>query len=347
MDRQTSVETVYLGTLPPDSRLARFLSDDILERELGVALAAPLFDIHQIYRGATVLRYTDRQTGVSVVGKFFARKSRLDGRSLSEAQGRRLLQHEFDHLRQTRALGIDHPPYQVVRPLGILPDYDALLIEEFVAGDDLRAAIQRAAHQDETCQLQTKLDAVAGLLATLHQRTRRPAPVAAEAGLAYLAKVIDQLSEQGVIDAARRQRLHRLGWEWQAAGALAAASQVLIHGDATPGNLLFRAEREVVAIDLERMRPDDCAVDLGCVAAELKHWFLRYTHDPWAGEWAIDHLYNRYRTHANLDAAAFAALTRRGQFYMGSFLLRISRNAWLDMAYRRRLALEGELCLQY
>ncbi len=335
----------YLGTLAPSDPLQYFLIYHILERQLGVISHNACFDVHRLHHTGAVLRYTDRHSGVSVVGKFFAQKSRLDGTRLGRERGSELMQREFSHLQQARALGLDQPPYRVVRPLGIRADLDALLVEEFVRGEDLRETIQQAIHGNHKAKLHTRLVALAGLLAILHQRSCTATTGENTGALAYLARMGDQLMGQGVIDSARRQHLMALGAAWQASGLLHVATQTWVHGDATPSNLLFTDDHEVVAIDLERMHPADCALDLGCVAAELKHWFLRYTGDPWAGEWAIQHFYTSYRAHRHRNEADFHQLTRRGQFYMGSFLLRISRNSWLDWGYRQRLVQEAEQCL--
>ena len=52
-------------------------------------------------------------------------------------------------------------------------------------------------------------------------------------------------------------------------------NQVLVHGDATPSNLLFGRGLSVIAIDLERMKRADRIFDLGRIAGELQHYFLQ------------------------------------------------------------------------
>lgn len=346
-DERKIVEAIYLGMLPASDPLARFLSDEVLERAIGVGGGLRVFDVYRLHHSGTVLRYADRTTSISVVGKFFGRKAQLAGEQLSREEGIALMQREFDLLQHVRALGFDRPPYRVVRPLGCNPDLDALLVEEFVTGQDLTAVIHAAVHAGQGESLRGRLGDVCGFMTQLHARTRSDEPVDDALALDYLTKLVAQLVGQGVIGSAEQERLHAWRDRWHDSQRLRSATQALIHGDATPANLLFSGDGDVVAIDLERMRRDDPAVDLGCVVAELKHWFLRATGNPWASEWAIRHFYARYRQQLSLSDAALSDLTTRAQFYMGTYLLRISRNAWLDLDYRRRLAWEAEQCLRF
>lgn len=340
------METVHLGMIAATDPVAHFLAHDVLERVLGVHTGPVPFDVFQLDQRAVVLRYTEPQSAISVVGKFFARKVLLDGGRLPAERGERLMEREFAHMQLVQSLGFDRPPFRVARPLAVNAALDALLVAEYVPGEDLTATIKAALAGNGLECLRARLDAVAGMLAMLHQRSCKHQPVNAEAGPDYLAKVIDQLARQGIVSAGQQEGLHAQCAAWRRTGLLAAAEAVLVHGDATPSNLLFTGDDQVIAIDLERLRFADGAVDLGCVAAELKHWFFCATADPWAGEWAIAHFYAAYARQAGLDSAAFAQLTRRGQFYMGSFLLRICRNDWLEWEYRRRLAAEAEACLR-
>jgi ribonucleotide monophosphatase NagD (HAD superfamily) len=55
--------------------------------------------------------------------------------------------------------------------------------------------------------------------------------------------------------------------------------QVWLHGDATPANFLFGHSMDVAAIDLERMKRGDRMFDVGRVAGELQHAFMRDSGD--------------------------------------------------------------------
>ena len=93
------------------------------------------------------------------------------------------------------------------------------------------------------------------------------------------------------------------------------------------------------------MRFSDRAIDLGCIAAELKHLFYLLCGDQLASEQYIQHFYNSYADHLSIGGDKFAILTERSRFFMGCFELRIGRNAGLDVEYRGRLIEEAEICL--
>jgi thiamine kinase-like enzyme len=120
---------------------------------------------------------------------------------------------------------------------------------------------------------------------------------------------------------------------------------VLIHGDATPANFIFEEGAGVTAIDLERLRRGDRATDLGYIAAELKHLFFWYADDLAASESYIQHFYQSYVNYMQAGDESLVSLAARGRFYMGCTELRISRNAWLDLPYRRRLIEHALGCL--
>jgi aminoglycoside phosphotransferase (APT) family kinase protein len=98
---------------------------------------------------------------------------------------------------------------------------------------------------------------------------------------------------------------------------------VLIHGDATPTNFLFRSKQDLAVIDLERMWPGDSAADLGRIVAELKHLFWWYAHYRWASEPYIQHFYHSYDSHLPTATSTLPAVTDRGRSYMGCDPLRI------------------------
>ena len=118
-----------------------------------------------------------------------------------------------------------------------------------------------------------------------------------------------------------------------------------MHGDATPAHFFLDARHRVTAIDLERMRPGDRALDLGCLAAGLKHHFWWHGHGSWGSEPYIQELYAACAGAAAPGAADLAALTGRGRFHMGCCELRIARNSGRDLEYRRRLVDNAEECL--
>jgi Ser/Thr protein kinase RdoA (MazF antagonist) len=121
-----------------------------------------------------------------------------------------------------------------------------------------------------------------------------------------------------------------------------APHQVLVHGDVTPVNIVFGDQHEVIALDLERLRRDDAAVDLGIVMAEVRHACLRTAHEPTLADSFMARFFTDYVRCRQLSDVQIAALDVRSGFYVGTMALRIARNDWLDLEYRRALTAEGE-----
>ena len=117
---------------------------------------------------------------------------------------------------------------------------------------------------------------------------------------------------------------------------------MLVHGDATPTNFLFPDGR-AVALDLEKLRVGDRLWDLSWVAGELKH----------AWGWRTSKLGRGRSSHRTFlpgvsgGHAGDPALARRlyslNPFYMALAELRIARNLYLTMDYRRELVAEARL----
>lgn len=332
------------GTLSVHDPLHMFLAEDVLCRVLGSSHTQPVFDV-QVVHPVGVLRVTERHTGVDLAAKFFIHKRPADQRHPPPEYFRTLLRREFENLQRLRQLGFDRSPYRVARPLAINDTLDYVLVEEFVSGVQLDAVIHAALVEGRHAQLADRLTDLAGFLASLHRCAPTARPVEPQLGLAYLNKVLHQLTAGDVITPEYCRRLQSLRAQWAALPILASGSEALIHGDATPVNFVFPADREVVAIDLERLAPGDPAADVGCVAAELRHAAFRTTGDPNAVEPLVQHFYARYAAAYDLDHAAFTQLTTRGRFWMGVMELRIARNDWLDLPYRRQLVAEAERCL--
>ena len=122
--------------------------------------------------------------------------------------------------------------------------------------------------------------------------------------------------------------------------------QVFVHGDATPDNFLFGDGLAVISFDLERLKRADRVFDTGRVAAELMHFFLLMTGNKYAAEPFIGHFLWEYACHFPDRERTFEQTTRRVPFYMGTTLMRIARNPWLDWNYRLRLIHEAKQCLR-
>jgi hypothetical protein len=335
----------YVGVLSDDDPLHRFLAGDILGETPTMNGAKAVFDVYQLDLSGTVFHYADRQSSFGVVGKFYGNKW-LHGRQSGETELRAsLMRREFENLKTVRALGFTGPPHRVVRPFTVSERLNCVLLEEYAPGPDLHFAIDQTIHHGQQERLRVWLADVAYFLAELHNRSPQGFRVDRLRPIGYLDQLISELTSWDIIQPEDQQRLVRLRTKWAEDSALDGVDAVLIHGDATPTNFLFRGDHDLAAIDLERLNASDRAADLGRVAAELKHLFWLYTRDRWASEPYIQHFYGSYVHHLHAAADTKVTLTNRGRFYMGCDLLRISRNHWLDLGYRRLLIQEAQECL--
>jgi aminoglycoside phosphotransferase (APT) family kinase protein len=123
-------------------------------------------------------------------------------------------------------------------------------------------------------------------------------------------------------------------------------NQVLVHGDATPSNLLFGLGLSVIAIDLERMKRADRTFDLGRIAGELHHYFLQASGNKQGADPFIGHFLWEYSCHFPDRNRAFQSITARLPFQMALTLLRIARNSWVSALHRWRLVEEAKIILR-
>lgn len=332
----------YQGELAPDDPLYPLLAQTVLRGTLGWAVEHPIFDVFTVDSKGVVYRYHERATGVDLVCKFFGNRPEASDGARARQQTAKALQREYANLQRVRQLGMDRPPYRVVRPLAFDEERNCVLVEEYVAGPTLDTFLKQALHDNGRAALAERLADLAGFLAQLHRRSQTSEPVDTARGLAYLEKVTGQLAHLTVIDARGQRRLDALRMGWAQVPALAAARRVLVHGDVTPINIVFGDDHQVIAIDLERLREDDAAVDLGIVVAELRHAFLRTAHDVDAAAPFVEHFFRRYTAEREIAGAERDALAVRVRFFAGAMLLRIGRNDWLDLPYRQALAAEAE-----
>lgn len=332
-----------LGTQDP---LYRFLAESVLGVRLGFGDTRLVFEAYPLDADGTVVRFSERQTGVELVGKFYGRKWIAGWQQGAPELRRQLMHREYDNLQRLRTLGLDGYPHCVVRPLATCEDLDCLLVEDHVPGPDLESFVRQASQAGQTTVLHARLADLASFLFDLHQRTETPDPVEPSRALGYLDKLVGQLSRWRITSVAERRRLTALRQRWAERGVLELGRRVLTHGDPIPPHFLFAGPHGVTTIDLERLWPGDRAADLGCVVAELKHLFFLYTGDRWASEPSIRHFYDCYNALLPRSSGEdLPLLTERGRFHMGCYLLRIARNSWLDLDYRRCLLAEAQACL--
>jgi aminoglycoside phosphotransferase len=318
---------------------------DYLKSEVLPNLAPPPYGDIKIRRlswQTPVFLFLERSRRIAVVGKSFKHHST----PLEEAWGH--AEREYVNLTLLRdEFGMKDDSYQVVAPLGKNKQLSAMLIMERAPGRALDYHIAAAIAEQRFECLFDKLSLLARFFSKLHGNTQRDRGVSVDAASQYLDKMLDSLG-QGPLGDFQREAIMRHSSPWWDSLSSLADREVIVHGDATPTNFLFQRNR-VSGIDIERMAWSDRCWDLGFMTAELKHHFSWRTGNGSAAEPFIGHFLWEYSVdHRNRGGAqTFNDITARIPLYMALGLLRIARNDWLDLRYRRNLVREAKRCLKY
>ena len=325
----------YLGHLGKNDCLYHYLEHEIFPA-LGGGTGADI-RVFGTNGSNAVYIYEECGSNLKAVGKFF-RSRRMD----DPERAARRLDREWYNLNRTRTL-LDGCHY-VARPLGRNREINCLLVTEYCNGTPLAEIIDRAIREANPRLLQEKLAALAGFLAKLHNRSARNSRVDFTPECRYFDHLIAALDGLLTSEEYHTLKYHRAVWHdqpemWQ-------DNAVLVHGDATPANFFFGDGSYVISFDLERMKYSDRIFDVGRIAGELQHFFLRATGNKYLAEPFISGFLREYAAHFPDRDRAFEAIARRVPFYMGTTLLRIARNTYLDTGCRRRLITEAQLCLQ-
>ncbi|MBI5585073.1 MAG: aminoglycoside phosphotransferase family protein [Deltaproteobacteria bacterium] len=311
----------------------------IVYPQLGAHPERPRFIVRRLTASTSVYRLTEEGSTVSVIGK----GSFLPGRLLQ--QKRIWLEREYRNLLFLRKIGFDAFPHRVARPLGDRRCLHLGLFQDWESGNHLDFFFQRAIFQQEHSALFSRLETLAFFLARLHQKTETGRPVDWTPLGTYFQKVLRQLFNAGLLPTELAQEFHRWISCWLNGLGNYPTRQVLIHGDATPTNFLFPSGRELVALDLERMKPADRVWDLGLVCGEIKHAFLWRRRDGPGAEPFIGHFLRSYASFFDEDRQMFETICRLVPFFMAVTELRIARNQYLDRPYRVLLIREAATCL--
>ncbi len=328
----------YVGRLSSRDPLHPYLVHEVLPR-IGICGSLGDFRVFSM-KHSKVYLYEECRSRAQVVGKFFL----SDGRDPADAVQR--MRQEFDNLELLRSYGLAAYPHHVVRPLGTNSWLNSILVEEYAAGVPLSAFVDDAIHKRHSEALFEKLTALAYFLATLHNRTANGHGVDFHQDCAYLDRVVRKLRTQHAIGGCDADELYWLRDLWREKPRMWEDRQVLVHGDATPSNLLFGGGLSVIAIDLERMKRADRTFDLGRIAGELQHHFLQATGNKQGAEPFIGHFLWEYACHFPDRDRAFHAITARVPFQMALTLLRIARNSWVSLPHRGRLIAEAKNILR-
>ncbi len=326
-----------IGYLPHEDPLYGYFQYQIAP-QLGYSGPDAVWKVYRFNFSRNVFLYEEKQRGIRIVGKFF--------KAASNDQARKTGAAEFSNLLFLRSLGFSVPPHYVVRPLGFNPDINNLLVVEYLGGETLSRVITSAMVEGRRQRLFRKLTGLGHFFAALHNRTAGDIRVDFNETCHSMERFVQSLMKRWGLGRDHANVFQHLQERWRGRSCMWEDCGVLVHGDATPSNLLLGKGRDVMVIDLERMKWADRVFDLGRLCGELKHFFFRHTGNPWAAEPFIGHLLWEYCRHFPDQDAAFRAVTRRLPFYMAVTLLRIARNFWIDHDYRWRLIREAEHILR-
>jgi len=321
--------------LPASNPLAQALRQLLENDGISGSLAGEVY-VESLPSSRQVLRFTLPE-GNAVVGKFFSAYPPQLSADLSLIQ-------EYNNYLRLPDLGLTQGQGLVPRLLGRWPQGSLGLLLEAVPGPDLDNLIRQACLHGDPAPLKRGLEKLAHLLAMFHSRPVPSLPVEPAPALAYLDKVMGQLQAAGLLSREDWQALIYERALWEVRFRDFADGQVLVHGDATPTNFLFPDGR-ALALDLEKLRVGDRLWDLSWVAGELKHaWGWRLQN--WGGaEAAIGHFFRAYLAAADFAPALADRLYNLNPFYMALAELRIARNLYLTIDYRRELVAEARRCL--
>jgi aminoglycoside phosphotransferase (APT) family kinase protein len=330
----------YLGELPPGDPLHGFLRYEI-QPQLNGSTGPVRYRVFELDGSNDVYLYEEKRSGAKVIGKFF-----LSARQPDREAAARRLEREYHHLELIRGYGLTGWPHYIARPLGRNAGLNQLLVVEHCDGELLSDIIIRSIRDRDDGRLFYKLTALGYFLATFHNRTANDYRVDFNETCDYTDRLIRRLVELRAVGRDEAGELYWLRDRWREQPKMRQDRQVLVHGDATPGNFMFGDGLSVISFDLERVRRADRVYDAGRIAGELMHFFLRATGNKYAAEPFIGHFLWEYACHFPDREPAFRSIAGRVPFYMGITLLRIARNEWFSPEYRRQLIEEAKQCLR-
>lgn len=328
------MNTLYLGKLEYADPLYEILSSKVCPD-----VTDPIFHVNSM-SNRSVYKYTEEKTSIATIGKFF---------NLNDPKHDRMLRikGEYDKLQKIRGYGFDTAPNYVVRPISRENRIGLALIEEFVHGKDLDHYFKKAIYEGDGASLKKQLSKLASFLYIFHKKTEKAEDVELDSVNVYFQKILNKLCQQEIIDASDKKEYLKLADKWLDKTLLQKTKNGIVHGDSTPTNFIFTGRGDVVAIDLERMKQADPVYDIGMVCGEIKHAFLWRTGDRYKAEPFIRHFLESYASQFHDRKKAFKEITMRNSFYMAMTELRISRNDYLDLNYRKKLADEALQCLKW
>jgi aminoglycoside phosphotransferase (APT) family kinase protein len=330
----------YAGYVAGEDPLHGFLSK-IMRDRLGVGEPQLAFRVFRLSGSNEVYGYEEKFSGAKVICKFYGTRF---GTDLDKAAG--MARQEYEGLERLRRYELVGSPHHVIRPLGLCRDINGVLAVEYYSGEEFSHAIARATRRQDDAHLYWRLTALAYFLATLHNRTANGATVDFNPECRYFDTIVGRLEKARRIGQRDAGELCGLRDRWRVRPQMWQDRQVWLHGDATPANFLFGHGIDVAAIDLERMKRGDRMFDVGRVAGELQHAFMRDCGDRHRAEPFIGHFLWEYSCHFPDREQTFESITARAPYYMALNLLRVARNGYIGEDYGGRLVRQAKRMLQ-
>jgi hypothetical protein len=330
----------YVGYVAGDDPLYDFLSR-IIRDLMAVREPQPAFRAFRLSGSNVVYAYEEKSSGTKVICKFYGPRFGAD-----RDKAGWMARQEYEGLQTLRRYNLIGSPHHVIRPLGFSREINGVLAVEYYSGEEFSHAISRATHNRDDAHLYARLTALAYFLATQHDRTANGSDVDFDADCRYFDTVTSRLGKTHRIGQHDIEELSRQRDRWRDQPRMWQDQQVWLHGDATPANFLFGHGIDVAAIDLERMKRGDRMFDVGRVAGELQHAFMRAVGDRHRAEPFIEHFLWEYSCHFPDRQRMFESVKARAPYYMALNLLRIARNDYIDRDYGGRLIAQAKDLLQ-
>ncbi|HEX2820456.1 MAG TPA: phosphotransferase [Streptosporangiaceae bacterium] len=330
----------YVGYVAGHDPLHDFLGKIIRDR-MDVREPRPAFRAFRLSGSNVVYAYEEKFSGTKIFCKFYGPRFAPDW-DMAAWKARQ----EYEGLETLRRYHLIGSPHHVIRPLGFHRDINGVLATEYYAGEEFSQAIARATCHRDDAHLFWRLKALAYFLATQHDRTAIGVGVDFDADCEYFDTVAGRLRKAHRIGQGDVNELSALRDRWRDKQQMWQDQQVWLHGDATPANFLFGDGLDVAAIDLERMKRGDRMFDVGRVAGELQHAFMRDTGDRHRAEPFIEHFLQEYSRHFPDRQRTFESVKTRVPYYMALNLLRIARNDYIDGYYGGRLVRQAKRLLK-
>src|SRR5215469_5226177 len=296
----------YVGYVAGEDPLHGFLSM-IMRDRLEVREPHLAFRVFRLSGSNEVYAYEEKFSSAKVICKFYGTRF---GTDLDRAAW--MARQEYEGLETLRRYNLVGSPHHVIRPLGLSRDINGVLAVEYFSGEEFSQAIARATQHRDDAHLYWRLKALAYFLATQHNRTANGATVDFDPECRYFDTLVGRL-----------KKAHRIG------------------------------QRDIGELsglrDRWRERPrmwQDRMFDVGRVAGELQHAFMRDCGDRRRAEPFIRHFLWEYSRHFPDREQTFESISARAPYYMALNLLRIARNGYIGQDYGRRLVKQAKRLLQ-